>query len=596
MTRRWIVSGRHWMVSDSLLVVLTLVLGFVCGGTVNAGSSKQDSSQKRAVVIVGNNHSIDPGVEDLHYADDDAVLYAEMLAPFADQLTLLTLLDDDTQRRFPGYAERTRRPTRAEMNDVLTSTFKIIMAWQAAGIKKTELMFVFVGHGSVDREGQGFVHLEDGRFARGDLFHEVISSSPATYTHVIVDACNAYSLVAGRGATGPDAPDDPGALLLDQFLAGQELEDFPDVGVLAATSQDRVTHEWSKIQAGLFSFQMRSALSGAADINGDGQLEYSEVAAFLTAANANLGQASKRLSVFAWAPKRHRRAPLLDLRRGRGSRRVAIGPAVRGKLSVESENGDVWVGAHASGEQTVTLVLPEHLGFYVRSSDGETNVEAGAADVSVLALGSKVQRVAERGAVDAQFEKSLFGIPFGRSYYLGFMANRPNMLTVDFQTDPVAVSQEDSLLAVGVGYTLGMAPLLSDHIEHGLRAQADVRWRSGVSWTGVVELGRAWVEDPTATLSRLSVMAGANWRTQISHNLAVILGLDVGYAMLTVAAEESSVDPLVLVGKFRTGMIWCPSRGFALEVGAAGSGFLVTMNTKESIRGAPVGYVMIFWD
>jgi hypothetical protein len=55
-------------------------------------------------------------------------------------------------------------------------------------------------------------------------------------------------------------------------------------------------------------------LAGAADVNGDGRVEYSEVAGFLAAASASVDDPRARLAVHTRAPQQSPHTPLVDLK------------------------------------------------------------------------------------------------------------------------------------------------------------------------------------------------------------------------------------------------------------------------------------------
>src|SRR5439155_644568 len=61
------------------------------------------------------------------------------------------------------------------------------------------------------------------------------------------------------------------------FLAAEDLSQYPRAGVIVATSGDQDTHEWARYQSGILSHELRSALSGAADVNGSGRIELSSL-------------------------------------------------------------------------------------------------------------------------------------------------------------------------------------------------------------------------------------------------------------------------------------------------------------------------------
>ncbi len=60
---------------------------------------------------------------------------------------------------------------------------------------------------------------------------------------------------------------------------------WEEPAVVIATARDQQTHEWDAYAGGVFTHQVISGLRGAADVNRDGRVEYSEVHAFLTSAN-----------------------------------------------------------------------------------------------------------------------------------------------------------------------------------------------------------------------------------------------------------------------------------------------------------------------
>src|SRR5262249_58177828 len=97
------------------------------------------------------------------------------------------------------------------------------------------------------------------------------------------------------------------------FLEEEQLERYPRAGVIVATSGDQETHEWARYQGGILSHELRSALSGAADVNGDGRVEYSELRAFLAAANARVKNPEARIEAFAPPPALDRHHPLVGL-------------------------------------------------------------------------------------------------------------------------------------------------------------------------------------------------------------------------------------------------------------------------------------------
>src|SRR5581483_9078706 len=130
-----------------------------------------------------------------------------------------------------------------------------------------------IGHGEGAPSGGRFVRIVDGPLTRGELLREVIAPSKAAFNHLIIDACNAYLMVARRGDDRAPAAADA----IRRYVADEDLARYPTTGVLLSTSRAAASHEWSAFGAGVFSHELRSALAGGADVNGDGRVEYSEV-------------------------------------------------------------------------------------------------------------------------------------------------------------------------------------------------------------------------------------------------------------------------------------------------------------------------------
>src|SRR5207302_8747688 len=134
-------------------------------------------------------------------------------------------------------------------------------------------------------------------------------------SQLIVDACYSYFLTLERGPGG-SRHDIPG---FAQFggLAKRE-----NVGLLLSTSSARESHEWSGVESGVFSHEVRSGLYGAADADGDGVVTYPEMVAFIERANAAIPGERFRPDVFARAPRLS--SQLVDLRQA-NRRQIQIG-------------------------------------------------------------------------------------------------------------------------------------------------------------------------------------------------------------------------------------------------------------------------------
>jgi len=375
---------------------------------------------KRHVLVIGVNRSVDENVPALDYADDDAARYAETLQPGAASLHLLAVLDADTQQRFPKLAREALPPTRASLEQVAAAIFASMQIEKQQGLSP-ELIFVYTGHGAVDGAGEGYVSLLDGRLTRGDLFGVVITPSPARFNHIIVDACSAYHLLN----RGPEAVQAVRALLEAETLAAH-----PNTGALLATSRDRATHEWARIGGGVFSNEILSALNGAADVDGDGQVRYDEIGAFIEAANQGVADRRARIDLFLqppaleldhalWADPQHA-APHLVLDADEA-----------GHFAVVDARGVPVAEVYKNREQALAINLQGHPPFAV--SRGDEHWTTGAAiegDLALAALQTDTEQVVARSAISDALERGLYQVPFGRSYVRGYEARLRRELDV----------------------------------------------------------------------------------------------------------------------------------------------------------------------
>jgi hypothetical protein len=372
-------------------------------------------------LIIANNASLDPKVAPLRYADDDGARYYELFAPQAKDTVLLSVLDAETQARHPGLAARTQPPTRAVLKESLARLSAKMAQDRKAG-RAPVLYFIFTGHGQRGPAGEGTVSLLDGPFTRTDLYTQVIAPSPASFIHLIVDACDSYFFVNARGAL-PIGPAQTAAVT--QQLASRELDRYPQVGVVLSTSSAQESHEWSAISAGVFSHQVRSALAGAADVNGDGRVEYSELTAFIAAASQGVEDVRGRLDIFARPPALDRSAPLTDLSHNTGLGYLLVPEGLSGRMWVEDTRGVRVADFNKERERPLVLALPPDRGYYLRTSGQETRLTVPRAGtvVDAGALSWSPAAVASRGAVEEAFREKLFSVAFGPRFYSGYVAS-----------------------------------------------------------------------------------------------------------------------------------------------------------------------------
>lgn len=398
---------------DRLLLVALVVVGWLA-------PVRAEAETRRYALIVA--HSGNPGGEltPLEYADDDGARYYELFSQLVDDVRLYTVLDASTQQLHPSVAKIAQVPRRANVLRGLADVFDRIKRDTEAG-HDTVFYFVLVGHGTISDGGEGTVALLDGAFSRTDMFQELLAKSPATTNHLIVDACNAYYLVHRRG-DGTKKPSRKDAVAA--FLAREDLDRYPNTGFVLSTSSEKDTHEWSAYRAGVFSHELRSAMTGGADINGDGQIAYSEIAAFLAAANQHV-TTQARVEVSARAPSADLARPLVDLRAARFTHWLQIPSGDATRVYLEDHRGVRYADVHAGGKHPVVFGLVPSTHYFVRSADGSQELKLDLDRKTRIDLDRsrmKPTALASRGAVEQSFRLHLYAEPFDADYYRGYIA------------------------------------------------------------------------------------------------------------------------------------------------------------------------------
>ena len=395
-------------------------------------------------LVIGNNASPvdDSALPRLRYADDDAVRFFDLWSRLTDHVHLLTVLDGQTQRRQRRRTAQARPPTLSNVRAAVEDLRVKIQRDRSRGADVI-LYIYYSGHGGVADDGEPYLALLDGSLDRATLFDEVIDRLAADRIHLIVDACSAGAVVGIRGPFD-EALESPPTAHPEQGLASLALPDTlerrPHVGVAVAASTGQAAHEWARIEAGVFSHEVLSALSGGADANGDGRVEYSELQAFVSAANAGIEDVRARPSVAARPPASDQRTPLIDLGWLRPGP-FLVGSANDGPFFVEREDGQRLFDIHLRAGTAFALVLPRAQAVWVRTREAEAFVPAKRAGIVAfdqLAFGPRT--TLDRGVLDAQLRRGLFTQAYGPAYYRGFADSR-GLVAVDFSSVPFTVAQ-----------------------------------------------------------------------------------------------------------------------------------------------------------
>jgi hypothetical protein len=505
-------------------------------------------------LVVAQNRSLDPGVKPLRYADDDGVKDWELLSLYAEKSSLFVLLDDETARMHPDASQMAEVPRKQAIFDRLAE-YNALMAQDVARGDDPELFFVYAGHGDVDAAGQGYVNLFDGKLTRGELFHDVVAPSKAHFVHVIIDACKSYFMVNSRGGNKRwlddqvPASEDRSDQQLKAFFAEEDLSNYPRAGVIVATSGDQDTHEWARYQSGILSHELRSALSGAADVNGDGRIEYSELRAFLAAANARVRNPEARIEAFARPPALDRHHALVDLRNATGNTRfLHFAPGLAGRFHIEDDRGVRWADLNKEmGGGFDVMVSPRH-GYYVMRGDSRSEDEteetefraSGSRRVELSSLKWRPRAIASRGALDQTFRQDLYKVPYGRGFYDGFVAQTGD-LPVDGDPAPFLVEEPRARRdhSLSAGYLVSGAPLYVPGAVHAVDARYQyraARWLD-VGFAAQIGGGSSGAESVTR-VALLGALAG-EWRPVPALGLRLDVAAGWQYAGGTVDAHTT---------------------------------------------------------
>jgi hypothetical protein len=549
-----------------------------------AGVAAAQARPRTYAVVVAQNRSLDPGVKPLQFADDDGVKTFELFSLFADQVSLFVVPDRDTARLHPEAARRAEVPERAGILERLRRYNRLMAADLERG-DDPELFFVYAGHGDVDESGQGYINLHDAKLTRADLYREVIGPSKARFVHVLIDACKSYFMVNPRGgrAWRDDAEaEDPERAdrRLRAFLEAEKLNRYPRAGVVVATSGDQETHEWSRYRGGILSHELRSAMSGAADVNADGRVEYSELRAFLAAANARVRHPKARIDVYSKAPALDRHRPLVDLRRARRrgrTRFLRFGPGLTGRFHIEDDRGIRYADLHKEPGTVFDVVVSARRGYYIRRNEmEEASVRRSArSHVDLARLAWAPIAVSARGSVEESFRKDLYLVPYGRRFYEGFIAKSDEVPVDEGAAGFLAPPETLRVHAFSVGYSLAGAPAGDAGLSHAadLRYAYSLRRWLDIGFAAQLGYGRGPEALARQSLTRTALLfvSGATWRPR--HWLSLRLDAGVGWQIL-----DGSVD---LGG---TRVAGTEARGFRMEAGA-GLGFDVSRAWGIFLRG-----------
>jgi hypothetical protein len=403
---------RTWLAARLLpFVAGALAWGAAIAEAAAPGAGAPAPALRRFALVVGHNRPPHAGLATLRYADDDAVRWAALMRTYGVEVELLTELDEESRRLYGPEVGSPLPPTRGALAAAMGRLRQRMLDARGAGARAV-FYFVYAGHGDGEPGGEGYVALSDGRFRRRDLEEVVLAASPAEANHVVVDACRSYYFVYDRGPGGTRRPF-PG-----RYFAAGVAARFPNTGFVLSSSSAAPSHEWEDFQAGVFSHEVRSALLGAADVDGDARVSYGELAAFLDVANRAVRNERYR-PAFAVNPPRAGAPGAFFALDGATGGEVVVAPGGEGRRVLEDPLGVRWADLHPGRGQATTLRLPRPpwaVGqFFLRGPAGETEhrIPAGRR-VALSDLPAVPAGALRRGPAHEAFTQ-LFALPFDRA-------------------------------------------------------------------------------------------------------------------------------------------------------------------------------------
>jgi hypothetical protein len=487
----------------------------------------------------------------LHYADDDAAAFYRFWRDFSRDGRLLTVMDADTQSRFPAEVSRARVPSLSQLRADVQAITRKLEEDRKHGDDSAVLVF-YSGHGVRPNGGVPGLTLFDGVLTHDVLYDEVLSALPARYVHLFVDACYAEAIVRPRDADAPSV--DVTRAELVELGAKTTLARFPNVGAIVGASSSSRTHEWDVYRQGVFTHELLSGLRGGADVNADGKIEYSELYAFLAAANRDVTDSRARLSVVARAPSSNVRAAIVDLNEYKARARLVRIPASAGQLYVEDQFGNRLADLRVEVGATVDLTLPAETKLFVRTRANEAELVLHTAQTLAfdeLAMSPPTARI--RGIMEVAMQRGLFATAFGPSYYRGFIDRTSGLVTVPLEersptspwpdivaTNPYRAAPDGLALYVAAGASQAVTPGISvlPTIRAGLRPSEPTGFLVSVD----VAVGQSTVAEGRALASlgyRLGLRTG-----RFAASLAGVGG--VGFAWQKAASNGVSAGTAIV--------------------------------------------------
>lgn len=391
-----------------LLVVCALA-------STTASPALAEAPPRVFALIVASNRGLDGSQPELQYADDDGARYYRLLRSVASEgdVALLASFDRASKQLYGELAGMSHAASSVELLRARDRLAAGIADAKRRG-ERSALYIVYAGHAELV-EGRGMLELEDRRIDGAFIEHELLDALPADHKHVILDSCNSFFVMNPRKPGGKRwaTPSD----IAFGFAARH-----PEVGLFLSTNSESEVFEWSELESGVFSHEVRSGMSGAADVDQDDTISYLELAGFVEKANAGIAREALRPHLFFRGPHGNNNAPLFFAGPMRG-RRVELS-AAQTRLWVKDGSGERVLDVHKEAGP-MHVVIPERpqqqLTFYVQH--GQPSAQVSVSELSSddsdkpVRLDELVPHAPALAARGSRLFGELFREPYGPSAF-----------------------------------------------------------------------------------------------------------------------------------------------------------------------------------
>lgn len=478
------------------------------------------ASTRRLALVIGSNAGAAPAAR-LHFAEADAEKIARVLTELGGVE--------------PGDLLLLRSPTLAAVRNAFSTLRTRARTLRQSGARAV-LVFYFSGHSDGVALELGSERLEFSEL-RGAL-----DGSDADVRVAIVDSCRSGALLAARGGTAGPA---------FQIRLADDVASTGSV-FLTSSAADELALESREVGGGLFTHHLVSALRGAADVSGDGQITLAEAYQYtfrhtllVTAATFVGGQHP------AFDFRLSGQGELVLTQLAQQSAVLALPAGL--ERAVISRLSDATVVAETSGPGPVRIALaPGDYEIHAMRAQRSVSARAHLTERQVTTVSpSELQPgVTLSGALKGDSPGWLHDVTVGAS---GAFAWSPELGAMA----QVAASIEAGG-AIGPAVRLGYAHRGDPGLEPTqLDAWVGIRWRerrgrlglsfgfdAGVAWVGQQLSGR-WA-DWSVGPGLAGVLTGS---IDLGHHLALVLELRAPALLLTFGAGPGvTVQPTAALG------------------------------------------------